>query len=259
MRKDDQRRIAHEILIILGLMLFLFLVLRMWPIVFLFILGIFAAALRMLFLSTKKVEVIQPAVQVEPPPAPAETEHDVLRIAYGVIQTRITEEVARQHPHARWSWETPNAMACISKDEPVAILLNGAGGYRRAKVCIHNLQFQSLDFVSLQAAADSTAASTAGKEQNAYADAAGTETEQTPAESAPVNYERLAFDWVEENLVELNQDCNEAIAHKADHLLIPEAELPTKESWPDICKQLLRNGFTLAMETDEGIKVNLPQ
>lgn len=260
MRKDDKRRIAHEIFIFLGLMLFLLLVFRLWPIVFLFILGIFAAALRLLFLSTKKVEVIQPAVKLEKQPAPADTEQDVLRLAFGVIQTRITEEISRQHPHARWVWGMPNAMSAISKGEPVCIILNGAGGYRRAKVQLHNLQFQGLDFVSLQAEDEpNVIASTTKQEQNAYAETADQDAEQDNAGDPHANYERMAFDWVEEHLIQLNENCNEAIAQKNDHLLIPESDLPVRKSWADICTQLLRNGFTLAMETDEGIKVNLPQ
>lgn len=260
MRKDDKRRIAYEILIFLGTMLLLFLVLRMWPIVLLFILAIFAAALRMLFLSTKKVEVIPP-VAPKPParePAPPQTEQDMLKYAYALVQRRITSDVEAQYPNARWVWETPNAQRSIIDGEPVAILLNGAAGYRRAKVVICNLQYQGLDFNCAEMPA-SPAEPQEKTKDNAYMPPESEQQEDAQPEETKVNYERLAFEWLEDYLYSLMEQCNDAQAKKADHLLIPSDDLPMKESWADILKLLLEHGFTLAMETDAGIKVNLPQ
>lgn len=257
MKHDQNKRIAHEILIFMALLALLCFVVRLWPAVFLFVLGIFAAALRLLFLSTKKVEVIEPANPVEPPPKKPLTEQDVLRDAYGVIQMRITDEVAARHPAARWVWETPNAQAAIQEGKPAYILMNGAGGYRKARVVVENLQFHGLDYdcakerntlVSEEKAASIPV-------DSPYKDAA--KGEQDFPE--PVNYELLAFEWVDEHMGLLNERCHEAIAKKDDHLLIPTTDLPAKESWKDICQQLIRNGFSLAMDTEEGIRVNLPQ
>ena len=58
--KDFKRRIAYEVLIILGMLALLLFICRLWPILLLVILGIFVAALRLLFLSQRQVEVMHP-------------------------------------------------------------------------------------------------------------------------------------------------------------------------------------------------------
>lgn len=259
MRKDDKRRIAHEILVFMGLMALLFLVLRLWPVVLLFVLGIFAAALRLLFLSTKKVEVIKPAVvQTETPAAP-QTEQDLLTHAYALLQRRIGDDVNTRFPGAHWVWENPNARNSLCEGEPLAILLSGAGGYKRAIVSVANLQFLGLRFDGADAVPSEKPSSDEVSEDGPDATAAPEKAAAEKPEEAKVNYEYLAFEWLDDKVRELMERCNEAARKKQDHLLIPAAELPVRESWPDISKQLLRNGFVLAMETDEGIKVNLPQ
>ena len=58
--KEFKRRIAYEVLVILGTLALLLFICRLWPILLLVILGIFIAALRLLFLSAKRVEKIPP-------------------------------------------------------------------------------------------------------------------------------------------------------------------------------------------------------
>ena len=53
--KNRQRHLAYEALVILGQLALLTFITRLWPILLLIILGIFVAALRLLFLSSKKV------------------------------------------------------------------------------------------------------------------------------------------------------------------------------------------------------------
>ena len=55
-KKGWQRRMAYEALVILGMLALLLFVCRLWPILLLVILGIFAAALRLVFLSSPKVQ-----------------------------------------------------------------------------------------------------------------------------------------------------------------------------------------------------------
>ena len=50
-KKEWKRRMAYEALILLGLLALLLFITRLWPILLLVILGIFVAALRLLFLS----------------------------------------------------------------------------------------------------------------------------------------------------------------------------------------------------------------
>ena len=140
MKKDWKRHIAFEVLVILVMLTVLMYLCRLWPIIFLLIIGIFITALRLLFLSPKRVEVVEPLPLPALPEPKEPTEKDVRDIAYSVILRRITELVAASYPEARWVWEAPNARQLIELGEDVFILLNRAGGFRRAHVVIQNLQ-----------------------------------------------------------------------------------------------------------------------
>ena len=73
------------------------------------------------------------------------------------------------------------------------------------------------------------------------------------------NYEYLAFEWVDAHAVELNERCNECIAQGLSMLEISEAELPAHESWPDICRELARNGMEHCSCTETGIIIDFTQ
>ena len=247
--KAFRNNIAHEVIIFLmTLALFLF-VTRIWPILFLVILGIFIAALRLLFKRTEKVEIIEPTIL--PPPLRSETEKNILRPAHGLIQQRITAEVHALHPSAHWQWLTPNAMASIERDEPVRIILSGAGGYRKACVNVHNLVFRGLTFETAQTKSLDFP----------RLDAEDNLDENSGSDDEPevVNYAFLAFEWADAHLLDLNTRANEALGQRKTTLLISESELPVKESWPDICTQLVNSGFADATVRDDGILVSLQQ
>ena len=74
--KKRQRHIAYEVLVILGQLALLTYITRLWPILLLVILGIFVAALRLLFLSSQKVEPVRPLPSLPPPRQPP-TERDL--------------------------------------------------------------------------------------------------------------------------------------------------------------------------------------
>lgn len=74
-KKEWQRHMAYEALVILGMLALLLFVCRLWPILLLVILGIFAAALRLVFLSSPKVQPIQPDQQEVAPPLCASAVH----------------------------------------------------------------------------------------------------------------------------------------------------------------------------------------
>ena len=69
-KKEWQRHMAYEALVILGMLALLLFVCRLWPILLLVILGIFAAALRLVFLSSPKVQPIRPEQQTAASSAP---------------------------------------------------------------------------------------------------------------------------------------------------------------------------------------------
>lgn len=58
------------------------------------------------------------------------------------------ELVMEAYPDARWVWEAPNARKLMEQGEEVSIILNRAGGYRRAIVRTANLQVQGIEFVT---------------------------------------------------------------------------------------------------------------
>ena len=105
--KEFKRHIAYEVLTILGTLALLLFVCRLWPILLLVILGIFIAAMRLLFLSARKAENIPPLL---PAARPEPTDQDIRDMAFGSMQRRITELVTADFPNARWVWKTPNAM-----------------------------------------------------------------------------------------------------------------------------------------------------
>ena len=59
--KEYKRHMAYEALVLLGLLALLTYITRLWPILLLIILGIFIATLRLLFLSSEKVEPPEPS------------------------------------------------------------------------------------------------------------------------------------------------------------------------------------------------------
>ena len=261
--KEFKYRLAYEVLIFLGLMALLLFITRIWALLLLVILGILIAALRLLFKRSEKVEASAALiVYAEPKP---ETEKDILRRAFGVIQRRITEDVESLHPTARWQWYTPGAIGRIERDEPVAVILSGAGGYHRAIVRIHNLAYKGLLFETAQDASVQLALPTGGMTPITEIlpeepdDSEDTEDIETDDQEESVNYAYLAFEWVDAKLLDLNERANEAIGRGQKTLLIPETELPHQDGWPDICKQLIASDFADAVPHADGILISLQQ
>lgn len=127
--KNRQRHIAYEVLVILGQLALLTYITRLWPILLLIILGIFVAALRLLFLSSQKVEPVRPLLTLPPPHQPP-TEKDLQSAAYTIVQCRITQILSAKFPEARWVWENPRAMEDIlagKRNGSYAFLHHGQG------------------------------------------------------------------------------------------------------------------------------------
>ncbi len=242
--KDRKRHIAYEALVILNLLAALNFICRLWPILLLIILGIFVAALRLLFLSSKKVEVIEP-LPLQSAPERQPTEQDVQILAYAVILRRVTELVLSEFPEARWVWETPDTQRQLQNGQEVFILLNRAGGYRRARVIVRNLQVTGIEYTAWP--------------QTENEPESNPETEPETDEPEEQNYELLAFEWVDAHIFELNARCNEAIGENLTEMILLSEELPIRESWPDICQELVRAGLTDVKCVPEGIKINLTQ
>lgn len=263
--KDWKRHIAYEALVILGLVALLTFICRLWPILLLIILGIFVAAIRLLFLSSRRVEVVEP-MPVPSEPVREPTEKDVRELAYSVILRRITELVAEEHPEARWVWENPNAKQEIEKGGEVFILLNRAGGYRRARIILQNLQVVRIDYHPSEEEPttdpeeeENTDEETGGEDESPNDEESEDEAPADEEEPAKENYELIAFEWTEAHIMELNERCNEAIGQGFTELVLIAEELPVPESWPDICRELVRAGLEDVEYIPDGIRINLKQ
>lgn len=252
--KEFKQRIVYEVLVILGVLALLMFICRLWPILLLVILGIFGAVIRLLCLSAKKVEVIPLLLR---PPVQEPTEREVQNLVFSTMQRRITELVDTEYPDARWVWKTSEAKTNITAGKEVSILLNHAGGYRQAVVVIHGLQVCGLAYQHAPDEPDTVVDMDAVDEADSIEESA--EEEAEPVEQQPKNYEYLAFEWVDSHVVELNDRCNESIAQGYFVLEISQEKLPAKESWPDICRELERNGMEDCECTDSGIVVYLKQ
>ena len=238
--KDRKRQVAYEVLMILGLLALLTFICRLWPILLLIILGIFVAAIRLLFLSGNHVDPVEPQPLL-PAPIPVPTESDLRKLAHSLITNRVTMLVLNEYPNARWIWEAPNAFELIELGEKVYILLNRAGGYRKAKVVIQNLQVIGLQYQEIPKKPDESE-----------------ERTEAPATEQPKeNYELIAFEWAESHIFELNARCNDALGQGMTGLVLTADELPVRESWPDVCRELNRAELDDVECTPEGIRINL--
>ena len=246
MRKEITNRIASEVLIILAALALFCVLTCLWPLVFLVIPGILIAALRLLFIKVKsKREKSKPAAPPANLPRP-NTEQDIIRTAFGILQRRITEQVTARYPAARWIWGVPDAMECFAENRPLEILLNRAGGFKKAKVQVFNLQFRGVVYQTVKP-----------EKTEDPVDEDSTDDHSSPdspdEDSMAADYSMLAFEWVEGNMLNLNKLCQAAFASGVNIIRVPEKVLPVKESWDAICAELKCAGFTDAAIQDDGI------
>jgi hypothetical protein len=130
-------------------------------------------------------------------------------------------------------------------------MLNRCGGYRKALVSVCSLQFRGIIYETADAAMPD-------EPPPGYDEDGGPGFEGMPDSDEPIDYALIAFQWVEANLLTLNRLCNEAVASSEESLVIPNHSLPHPDSWPDVCHELTRNGFTGAKCHDHGISVKIP-
>ena len=252
--KEFKRHMAYEALVLLGLLALLTYITRLWPILLLIILGIFIATLRLLFLSSKKVEPLEPVLALPEPSSPPEPkEQDFQSMAMVLIQRRISQILESKYPNVRWVWESPRAREDIMAGNKVYVILNRAGGYRRGQVLIRNLQVFDVIFENPEQRPDPVP-------QPPFPPAPAPDPKEAEEEDEiPEDYGLIAFQWVEANIVSLNEKCNEAIGQGEDYYLIPADELPVADSWLDICKELEHNDLPGAFCCDGGIKIEFEQ
>ena len=242
-RKQSHVCDALEILVALVLLVFIN---RLWPILLLVILGIFVAVLRLAFL---------PCREDEAEPRPREQRRKAEQSAPNQQYVDMVQQIDRlvQHDYsgARWVWESPRAREHIEAGENVYILLDHAGGFRKAEVQIQDMCAVSLKYETEETAGEEHSRTT----QMHFAE----ESDPVQPEDEPIqeDYSLLAFEWVESNIIDCNRRCNEAIGHGVADVMLTAEELPRKESWEDICEQLKREGLRDVETTSSGIMIHL--
>ena len=261
-KKEWQRRMAYEALVILGMLALLLFVCRLWPILLLVILGIFAATIRLLFLSSPKVQPIQPdqqEVATHYEPQQAVTNQDSAGAedaqSFGDLQTQITRWVRQEYPEARWVWKYPDSKARFQRGEDMAILLNRAGGYREAAILLKGKQLSEIRYLSAPLETpqlEQPEQTPPTQEEQPTAE----EPMSQPESSQPEDYSLAAFEWVESHLAELNALYNECIAQQQDFLLLTGGDLPEPTAWPALCQELLGHGLSCHVQ-EEGIQIEI--
>lgn len=251
--RERKRRFAGEALTMFAYLALLLFITRLWPLLLAAILGIFAALVRLMFLSPGGVETVTPVPAVETEKKEP-TAAGLRAMAFALAEKRVTELLLASYPDVRWVWENAEPKKDIMEGVPVYVVTNRAGGYGRMLVVVRDLQVCDVVPVPGLSGEEPPPADdghTGGAGGKSRTEPAG------PADDAPVNYGLLAFEWVEAHVEELNKRCNEALAQGQHMFAIPEDKLPEKGSWQDICLELERNGLDNAVCRESGIRIIL--
>lgn len=89
MDKSKKRHISYEALTLLGVIMLLCFITRLWPILLLALVGAIIAAIALLFVSLRKPETVAPAPPLPPPPMPENESKN----------SRSTGSTSRTPPH----------------------------------------------------------------------------------------------------------------------------------------------------------------
>ena len=272
-KNNEKRRVIPIILIIIAIVAMLPVIISLFfsflPVILLVLFGFLIFLLiRFIRKSQKTVEAILPQ-EDQPQQNPfqqPDNEFTIIKKAFGLLQRRITEQVTLEYPGAKWVWNAPNALERFKNNEPLIVCLNGAGGFNKAQVIVHNMLFKGMKYVTLETTAVLPIPQPEPVENESTVDDAddidetdesGDSDDVSIPDNAPVNYGLIAFDWVYANMEDINAKYNEAIAQNQAEMLIPADTLPHPDSWKDLCEELKRNGFSVADFCDSGIKVNI--
>lgn len=152
--KKKQRRC--DLLTTIALFLGLVFTCRLWPLLLLMMLGVFTYAIWAL-VENERQRAVPPPPPLLDLPAPI-SEQELISNAFGLLQRRITEELTRDFPRAKWVWGQTGARLCFAAGDDLVILLADAEGRRSAILLPFPLSiavyffpfriFQTVDIVS---------------------------------------------------------------------------------------------------------------
>lgn len=155
---------------------------------------------------------------------------------YNDVAKQITEKVKADFPEAKWVFTHPKAISVLRSGSAVNIVLNGAGGYRKAEVRLKDGVIETEYITEEKKCAEPTEPETERKE-------------------IAEDYGLMAFEWVESHIGELNGKLNENISEGVKEYLIVSAELPDERCWERVCEELKRQGLKNAETVPDGIKI----
>ncbi len=234
MQNNRKKDVLQNIGIVVGIVALLLFMFRLWPLLLIALFVWFVVVVYRSFTAHKRANTNVTPMQTEAVSTPQVQDKDW----YSTLIADITEYIQAEYPDVRWIWQYPNSKQRIEKGEEVIILLNKAGGYRKARVQVRNYWLESIEYLI------------APQPQQA-------QESVEEVQEIPVNYSLLACEWVEGYVGDLNDQCSEAIAQGKNEVILTEKELPVeKESWGDVCAELQRIGFN-GEQVPNGIKITL--
>ena len=176
-----------------------------------------------------------------------------------VISGSPTQKVSGEVLEELTSVRHTKPMLSAKKTNPTYVLLNRAGGYRRGRVVMQQFQVVDIVFDEKQPTPTPSTPVPAPDPDPARNPAPPALVPEDDEEPMPENFGPLAFNWVESHVIDLNEQCNEAVAEGLSEYLIPAQELPVTESWDAICEALIHSDFRGAHCCDEGIIIEIEQ
>ena len=236
--RDYQARTKDIVIALAIICVFLFMF-RLWPLILvvLFVGGIVLFK-RCVFPKKNKQEsqpvIIKPTVEVF-------DNQDLWEKKYEFASEKISCLVENAYPNARWVWESVNWRDAIQKNEELYIRLNKEGGYKRAKITLKDGLVSSIELLP-------------DEERESVVETIQQEVPKKKKDDSG----RIAFEWVESHLLDLNARCNEIIGQGETELMITISELPEEKCWESICKELQKEGLeNIEILPGEGIKIRL--
>lgn len=224
-----------KLVTIIGIIAFIALLFRIWTLVFVCAIILIPAAI-MLSVFRKRMPADKP--KQSPPVLIEETEIS--------IEQQVTERLKTEYPNAKWVWAQPDTKQRIEKGEDIFVILNSAGGYRRAKIRITDGKVEDIT-ISLP------------KVRFTAENKTQTDASEPIEQPARDNYDLVAFEWAEAHILALNEHINEAIGEGKTEYIIGSEELPVCESWESVRKELLNAGLKDVECVEHGIKIKFTE
>ncbi len=234
MQNNKKKGVLQDIGIVIGIVALLLFMFRLWPLLIIALPVWLGIVIYRSFTARKRANTNATPTQTETRTTPQAQDRDW----YSTLIDDITEYIQAEYPDVRWIWQYPNSKQRIEKGEEVIILLNKAGGYRKARVQVRNYWLENVEYLIAPQPQQS-------------------QESVEEVQEIPVNYSLLACEWVEGYVGDLNDQCSEAIAQGKNEVILTEKELPVeKESWDEVCAELQRIGFN-GERISNGIKITL--